>query len=367
MPYLKEPAFQHGTQSKIGVLLVNLGTPDAPTPRALRTYLREFLSDARVVEIPRAIWWLILNGIILNVRPAKSAQKYAKIWTTEGSPLRTFTALQAKLLRGYLGELHGSQLVVEYGMRYGNPPIAAALAELKRQHCDRILLLPLYPQYAASSTASACDALFDAMKKLRNLPALRVVRQYHDHPSYVAALANSVRNYWTKNERGQVLVMSFHGVPRFALDKGDPYHCQCQKTARLLAEALGLTEQQYVVSFQSRFGRAKWLEPFTQPTVVKLGKQRVGRVDIVCPGFVADCLETLEEINMEVRAAFFAAGGQELHYIPCLNDRQDWIQALATIATENLQGWLSPQTDSERIKAEAAASRQRAHALGAKV
>jgi protoporphyrin/coproporphyrin ferrochelatase len=366
MRYLTEPTFQHGSQSRIGVLLVNLGTPDAPTAGALRAYLRQFLRDPRVVEIPRPLWWLILNGIILNTRPAKSAQKYAKIWTAEGSPLRTHTAMQAKLLKGYLGNLHGAKITVAYGMRYGSPSIAEALAELKQQHCDRILLLPLYPQYAASSTASVCDALFDELKRLRHMPALRVVRQYHDHPSYIAALANNVRNYWMKSERGQMLVMSFHGVPRFALDKGDPYHCQCHKTGRLLAETLGLTEQQYVVTFQSRFGRAKWLEPYTQPTVVKLGKQRIGRVDIICPGFAADCLETLEEINMEVRAAFFAAGGQEFHYIPCLNDRPDWIQALATIATENLHGWLGTGA-SEPAKTEAAASRQRAQALGAKV
>jgi ferrochelatase len=367
MRYLTEPQYQHGTQSRIGVLLVNLGTPDAPTPRALRVYLREFLNDPRVVEIPRVIWWPILHGIILNTRPAKSAQKYAKIWTPEGSPLRTHTALQAKLLKGSLGNLYGSQIAVAYGMRYGEPTIAAGIEELKQQHCDRILLLPLYPQYAASSTASVCDATFDAMKRLRNMPALRVVRQYHDHPGYINALASSVRNYWMKSERGQMLVMSFHGVPRFALDKGDPYHCQCHKTGRLLAEALGLTKQQYVVTFQSRFGRAKWLEPYTQPTVVKLGKQRIGRVDVICPGFAADCLETLEEINMEVRAAFFASGGQEFHYIPCLNDRPDWIQALATIASENLQGWLSPPADAARLQSEATASKQRAHALGAKV
>jgi protoporphyrin/coproporphyrin ferrochelatase len=367
MRYLTEPAFQHGSQSRIGVLLVNLGTPDAPTAGALRPYLRQFLSDPRVVEIPRPIWWLILNGIILNTRPAKSAQKYAKIWTSEGSPLRTHTAMQAKLLKGSLGNLHGSQITVAYGMRYGSPTIDEALAELKQQQCDRLLLLPLYPQYAASSTGSACDALFDALKRLRSMPALRVVRQYHDHPSYIAALANNVRNYWMKSERGQMLVMSFHGVPRFSLDKGDSYHCQCHKTARLLAESLGLTEQQYIVTFQSRFGRAKWLEPYTEPTVVKLGKQRVGRIDVICPGFAADCLETLEEINMEVRAAFFAAGGQEFHYIPCLNDRPDWIQALATIATDNLQGWLSTPAERERMKTEATASRQRAQALGAKV
>ncbi len=366
MSYLPEPAYQHGTPSRIGVLLVNLGTPDAPTAARLRPYLKQFLSDPRVVEIPRAIWWPILNGIILNTRPAKSASKYAKIWTSEGSPLRTHTATQAKLLKGYLGNVHGAEVTVAYGMRYGNPSIADGLAELKQQHCDRILMLPLYPQYAASSTASACDALFDALKRVRNMPALRIVRQFHDHPAYIAALAAGVRNYWMKSERGQMLVMSFHGVPRFALDKGDPYHCQCHKTARLLAEALGLTEQQYVVTFQSRFGRAKWLEPYTEPTVVKLGKQRIGRVDVICPGFTADCLETLEEINVEVRAAFFAAGGQEFHYIPCPNDRPEWIQALTTIATENLQGWLTTPAEIGRTQAEAAASKQRAHALGAR-
>jgi protoporphyrin/coproporphyrin ferrochelatase len=366
MAYLPEPAFTHGSAQRIGILLVNLGTPEAPTPGAVRAYLREFLSDPRVVEIPRALWMLILHGIILRTRPRKSAEKYAKVWTGEGSPLRTITAQQTKLLRGYLGNLHGAQIIVEYGMRYGIPSIAQGVEALKRQHCDRLLLLPAYPQYAASTTASACDALFDELKRVRSMPALRVVRQYHDHPGYIAALANNVRNYWMKNGRGQMLVMSFHGLPRFALDKGDPYHCQCHKTARLLAESLGLTEQQYVVAFQSRFGRAKWLEPYTQPTLEKLGKQRIGRVDVVCPGFVADCLETLEEINMECRAAFLASGGQEFHYVPCLNDRPDWIQALATIAGEHLHGWLDAAPNAERAASEAAASKRRALALGAR-
>ncbi len=364
MPFSPEPAYTHGTIPKIGVLLINLGTPAAPTGAALRPYLKQFLSDPRVIEIPRLAWWPILNLIILNTRPKKSAAKYAQIWTPDGSPLLVHTQKQTKLLQGFLGERTRTPFAVDYAMRYGTPSVDSIITKLQAQGCDRLLVIPLYPQYAASSTASALDAVFSALAKTRNLPALRVIKHYHDDPGYIAALAQSINDYWMQNGRPEKLVMSFHGVPRFSLDKGDPYHCECQKTGRLLAAQLGLRPEQFALTFQSRFGRAEWLKPYTQATLEQLGKSGTGRVDVVCPGFVSDCLETLEEIAMECRAAFLSSGGKEFHYIPCLNERPDWIRALADLALRNLQGWL--MEDMEQTKNEAESSRHRALALGAK-
>jgi ferrochelatase len=361
--YLPEPAYRHGTPAKTAILLVNLGTPEAPTAPAVRRYLKEFLSDPRVVEIPRAIWWLILNGIILNVRPKKSAAKYASVWTPEGSPLKVHTERQTKLLRGLLGQT-GHQVVVDYAMRYGQPSIPATLSRLKAEGCTRILLLPLYPQYASSTTATANDAAYTWSQATRNQPEIRSVRSFADHPGYIAALAASVREYWTKNPRNSDsyrLIMSFHGVPRYTLDKGDPYHCECQKTGRLLAEALGLTKDDYQICFQSRFGRAEWLQPYTAPTLTALGQQGVRRIDMICPGFPADCLETLEEIAIEGKHDFIAAGGKEYGYIPALNERDDWIRALADIATTHLQGWPTGRMDQAALELSAL----RAKGLGA--
>ncbi len=361
MPYSPEPPFQHGQPTRVGVLLINLGTPEAPTPRAVRRYLKEFLWDPRVVELPRPLWWLILNGFVLPLRPRRSAQRYAQVWTPEGSPLRLHTERQAKLLLGFLGERIKPAPVVEYAMRYGHPPVAQALEQLKARGCDRVLIVPLYPQYSASTTASAFDAVFSAAKSMRNVPALRLVKHFHDHPRYIAALAGRVRDYWQQHGQGELLLMSFHGVPRSALDKGDPYHCECQKTGRLLAEALGLKPGEYRVTFQSRFGRAEWLKPYTADTLVALGRARTRRVDVICPGFVADCLETLEEIAIEGKALFLGAGGGEFHYIPALNERPDWIQALAELAESQLQGWLGVEPAAEALQR----SRERALALGA--
>jgi ferrochelatase len=361
MSYQTEPSFAHGTPAKTGILLVNLGTPDAPTTKAVRPYLKEFLSDPRVVEIPRPIWWLILNGIILNLRPKRSAAKYASIWTPEGSPLRVHTAKQAMLLRGYLGERTRAPFVVDYAMSYGSPSIAGVLQKFREQNCRRILVVPMYPQYAASSTATVFDLVFGAMQKMRSMPALRTIRNFHDYPGYIKALANNVNDYWMKNGRSEKLVMSFHGVPQYTLDKGDFYHCECHKTGRLLAQELGLKPEQYTVSFQSRFGKAEWIKPYTTATLVDLGKQKTSRVDVVCPGFVADCLETLEEIAMEGKTDFQRAGGGEYHYIPCLNERNDWMHALADLVMNNLQGWLI-----EPDAAELEQGRLRALAMGAK-
>lgn len=365
--YLTEPSHTHGTTAKTGILLLNLGTPDAPSKQALKPYLKQFLSDPRVVEIPRALWWLILNGIILRTRPQKSAEKYASIWDRrEGSPLRFHTEKQAKLLQGWLGQRIRSPFVVDYAMRYGNPTINSALSRLSEQGCDRILIIPLYPQYAASSTASALDAVYQHLLAKRNQPALRTIRHFHDDAGYIAALAGNILDYWMRNGRPDILVMSFHGVPRYTLDKGDPYFCECHKTGRLLAEALGLAEDQYRVTFQSRFGRAEWVKPYTAPTLAELGKAKTRRVDVVCPGFVADCLETLEEIAMEVKTEFLAAGGGEFHYIPALNENSAWINALGEMTLSNLAGWVSAQWDADAARKAGADTQQRAMALGAK-
>ncbi len=340
MSYKPEPTFTHGTPAQTGIILVNLGTPDAPTAPSVRTYLKEFLGDPRVVEIPKAVWWFILNGIILNVRPKKSAAKYASVWMNEGSPLRYYTEKQATQLRGFMRQRTKAPYIVEYAMRYGNPSIPSVLHKLKEQNCQRILIVPMYPQYAASTTATAYDIVFDELKQMRNTPALRTIKNYHDNPGYIKALANNINDYWSKNGRPEKLVMSFHGLPQFSLDKGDPYHCECHKTGRLLAQELGLKPEQYALSFQSRFGKAEWIKPYTTATLLELGKQKTKRVDVVCPGFVADCLETLEEIAMEGKEDFLNAGGGEYHYIPCLNDNDDWMHALTDLVMDNLQGWL---------------------------
>lgn len=361
MSFRPEPAHAHGTPEATAVLLCNLGTPDAPTAPALRRYLAEFLGDPRVVEIPAVAWKPILHGIILRTRPAKSAAKYASIWTPEGSPLRVWTEKQAKLLRGYLGE-RGLPVMVDFAMRYGQPSIASRLDALKARNATRILVLPLYPQYSGTTTASVADAVHAWSHGVRRLPEFRFVNQYHDHPPYIDALAKRVAHHWMAHGRPDKLVMSFHGVPRRTLMLGDPYHCQCHTTARLLADRLGLSESQYAVTFQSRFGRAEWLQPYTEPTLHSLGKAGVRRVDVVCPGFVSDCIETLEEIAMEGRQAFLTAGGQEFQYIPCLNDQHEWIAALAAIAQQHLAGWPVQPAEPAVLQAQ----RERARALGAK-
>jgi ferrochelatase len=358
--YRPEPPFRHGTASRPGVLLVNLGSPQAPTAPALRRYLREFLSDPRVVELPRAVWLPLLYTTVLTTRPRASSKRYAAIWSDEGSPLVVHTARQAVMLRGYLGERDGARVEIEWAMRYGSPSLAQGFDALRARGCDRILIVPLYPQYAGSTTGSVVDAVHATLARVRNVPALRLVKHFHDHPGYIAALAQSVRDSWMQTGRPDMLVMSFHGVPRFTLDRGDPYHCECQATARLLAEALTLPQERYRVAFQSRFGRARWLQPYTADVLAELGRNRTGRVDVICPGFVSDCLETLEEIALEGKSIFLRAGGQAFHYIACLNERDDWVRALTDIVADNLHGWLVPSDP-----AGLAAARARALALGA--
>ena len=341
--YLDEAPSEPKPAEKTAILLLNLGTPDAPTAAAVRRYLKEFLSDPRVVELPKLLWWPVLNGIILNTRPKKSAGKYAKIWRKDGSPLKVHTERQCKLLRGLLGQA-GQQVIVEYAMRYGQPSIPATLGRLKAEGCNRILLLSLYPQYAASTTATAFDAAFGWTATLRNHPEIRTIRSFAEHPSYIGALAQSVRDYWMTNghppKSGSYrLLMSFHGAPRHTQEKGDPYHDECLATGQRLAQELNLDASQYQICFQSRFGPGQWLQPYTAPTLTELGKQGIERVDVICPGFTADCLETLEEIAIEGKAAFLQAGGREFNYLPCLNERDDWIRALAELAETHLQGW----------------------------
>jgi ferrochelatase len=361
MRFAAEPAHAHDRPERTGILLVNLGTPDAPTPRAVRRYLAEFLSDPRVVEIPRLLWWPILHGVVLRVRPAKSAAKYAAIWSDEGSPLQAWTRKQAVRLLGSLGQ-RGHAVLVQPAMRYGQPSITGALDALKEQGATRILVLPLYPQYAAATTGSTIDAVAAWVRRTRRVPELRVVNQFHDDSGLIDALAARVKDHWMREGRGRMLVMSFHGLPARSLTLGDPYHCQCLKTARLLADRLGLQAHEYQVTFQSRFGRARWLEPYTDATLSKLAQQGHERVDVICPGFAADCLETLEEIGIEGRHAFLTAGGKAFHLIPCLNDSPAWIDALAKIAIQHMQGWPSqPETAAELQQ-----RRERALAVGAR-
>ena len=322
-----------------GVLLVNLGTPDEPTTGAVRRYLREFLSDPRVVELPRAVWLPLLYLLVLPLRAPKSAAKYQKIWTADGSPLRVHTEHQAQILKGSLGERLRAMVPVVAAMRYGKPSIADGLAALKDKNVDRVLVIPMYPQYAGSSTGSVEDAVAKALKKWKPAPEVRVVKDFHAHRAYAKAIAKNVNDYWFKHGRPDKLVMSFHGIPKRSVERGDPYQAQCLESASLIAAELGWNDGRAITTFQSRFGAAEWLQPYTDATLRQLGKDGVGRVDVVCPGFAADCLETLEEISIEGRRAFLEAGGKEFHYIPSTNDTPAWMTALAIIALERLEGW----------------------------
>jgi len=330
----------HDTPAMTGILLTNLGSPDAPTPAALRRYLKEFLWDSRVVELPRLLWWLILHGVILNVRPRRSAAAYARIWTDKGSPLIYTTMQQGEALQQSLRQRFGDTVLVEIGMRYGNPSIRSALDALREKGCDRLLILPLYPQYSATTTASTLDAVFDVLESWRRLPELRTVNGYHDHSAYIGALAASVRDYWQAHGEPERLIVSFHGIPKRYFEAGDPYPCLCRKTARLLGEALRLDEERMLVTFQSRFGREEWVQPYTDATLRALAADGITSVDVICPGFAADCLETLEEIAMENRDIFVGAGGRQFRYIPALNASPEHIGALADITAGHLGGWL---------------------------
>src|SRR4051812_15577874 len=321
---------------KIGVLLINLGTPDAPEVRAVRRYLAEFLSDRRVVEIPAIAWKPILHGIILRTRPRKSAEAYNQVWTNEGSPLRGIAQRQAEALRAGLPDVS-----VHYAMRYGNPGIAAALDKMMSEGCTRILAAPLYPQYCAATTATANDAVFAALAAMRVQPTLRTLPPYHDDPLHIEALAANIRRQVAALDfEPERLLLSFHGMPRRTLELGDPYHCHCQKTARLLSEAL---RREVDIAFQSRFGRAKWLEPVTDTTLRDYPGEGVKRLAVAAPGFSADCLETLEELGIRGRESFLHAGGDRFALLDCLNDSPESIGMLEALLTRELAGWL-PQT-----------------------
>lgn len=361
MPLSDPTGYQHGTAPQTAILLVNLGTPDAPTAPALRRYLGEFLSDPRVVEIPKPVWWLILNGIILPIRSSKSAAKYASVWTDRGSPLQTGTADLTQAVAAEMAQA-GHHVQVRYAMRYGNPSVASVLDELARQNVTRILLVPLYPQYCAATTASTLDAVSAWMRRSRRVPELRVLNHFHDVPVYIGALASKIETQWQQQGRPDKLVMSFHGMPARTLKLGDPYHCECHKTGRLLAARLGLEPSAYEVTFQSRFGKQEWLQPYTEPTLRKLAREGVARVDVVCPGFAVDCLETLEEIAMEGKQAFLSSGGQVFHYIDCLNAEAHWAQGFSKLLASHLQGWdTTAPPDANAL----AATRALAQAMGA--
>ena len=319
------------------ILLINLGTPTEPTPAAVRKYLKEFLSDPYVVEIPRLPWWIILNGFILPKRSKEAAARYASVWTQEGSPLRFHTEKQMKFVRGYIGERQRTDVMVDYAMRYGEPSIKSQLSVFKQKNIERVVLLPLYPQYARSSTATAIDAAKAALKQLNYQPDLRTIENFQDNPGYIAALANSVKEFRTRTAgRPDKLVMSFHGVPQYTIDRGEPYQQHCLQTGKLLADTLNLAEHEVQICFQSRFGRAKWIQPYTTDVLTTLGKQKTSRIDVICPGFVGDCLETLEEIAIEGQQIFKDAGGGEYNYIPCLNERHDWLSTLTDMALNTL-------------------------------
>ena len=331
--------YQHSDSDRTGILLTNLGTPDAPTPKALRRYLKEFLWDPRVVEVPRPIWWLILHGVILNIRPSRSAKAYSTVWTDRGSPLLYHTQDQCDAVRERMKARYGDDVVVEFAMRYGNPSIASALQKLEDQGVRRLLVLPLYPQYSGATTASTFDAIAQDYKGRRWLPEFRFIQHYHDYQPYIDAMAKRIESYRAQHGKSEKLLFSYHGVPKKYLLRGDPYHCECFKTSRLLAEKLGLGKDDYLTTFQSRFGREEWLKPYTDHTLKALGAEGVKSVQVFCPGFAADCLETIEEIGEENRDYFLEAGGQDYQYIPALNADTPHIDALTELLEQHLQGW----------------------------
>lgn len=341
--------FSHAQGDRIGVLITNLGTPDEPTTPALRRYLKEFLWDPRVVEVPRPLWWLILNGIILNTRPAKSAEAYREVWTEEGSPLMTHTVNQCQALKSYFGQRYGERVQVEFAMRYGNPSITSVLQKMQQDGVRKLVVLPLYPQYSGATTASTFDAIASDFTQRRWLPDLNFISHYHDFEPYIDALADKVREFQSTAGTPDKLIFSYHGVPKRYLTEGDPYHCECHKTSRLLAEKLGLTADQYMTTFQSRFGREEWLKPYTDETLKALPSQGVKSIQVFCPGFSSDCLETIEEIGQENREYFMESGGESYDYIPALNADPTHIDMMIQLLEPHLQNWLiSPERDGEQ-------------------
>lgn len=331
---------QPDSQRKFGLLLTNVGTPDAPTPQALRPYLKEFLSDPRLVDYPRWFWLPLLHGVILNTRPRRSAKLYRRIWTEQGSPLLRIMQRQAEGIKLRLEKTRGTDIPIEIGLRYGKPSIAAALRALRAAGVDRILVFPLYPQYSTTTTATSFDAVFTEISRWGRMPEIRTITQYRDEEGYLEALAASIRDYQSDNGRPEKLLFSFHGIPkRYESRKGDPYPVECRKTALAVAARLGLKDEEWSISFQSRFGPEEWLQPYTDETLETWGAAGMKSVQVLAAGFSADCLETVDELDHEARGSFVAAGGGNFHYIPALNDRPDHLDALADIALKHLGGW----------------------------
>ena len=352
----------HAAGERIGVLVTNLGTPDAPTPAAVRRYLAEFLADPRVIELPRWVWRTILHGVVLRIRPPRSARAYASIWTPQGAPLLVNSRAIADALEAHWAGSRPDRVMVALGMRYGAPSIPKALHALRDAGATRLVVLPLYPQYSGTTGGSTFDAVTKALSGWRRVPALRFIDHYHDDPGYIDALAASIEAAWSEGGRPDRLLFSFHGLPRRYLDAGDPYHCECHKTARLVAEKLGLAPERWLVAFQSRVGREEWLRPYTDETLIEWGRARLERADVVCPGFSTDCLETLEEIAIRGRGTFVAAGGGQLRYIPALNAGRRHVEALATLVDHAISDWLSDLGDDRASRDRRAV---RARALGA--
>ena len=359
--YHGQSPHRHGSATTVAVLLVNLGTPDTPDVRGVRRYLAQFLADPRIVETPRWLWRLILHGVILRVRPARSAALYARIWTAQGSPLATGTAALAERLQAALDAQRDGPILVRHAMRYGNPGIGKVMRELADAGARRVLVLPLFPQYSGTTSASVLDAVGAELRTWRWLPELRFVADYHAEARYIEALARSVEAHWRQHGRAQRLLLSWHGIPEKYFRAGDPYFCQCQETARRLRERLGLGEEEMLVTFQSRVGRARWLQPYTEATLAALPAEGIRHVQVLCPGFAVDCLETLEEIAISNHARFLHAGGERFEYIPALNAGEDHVGALADLVLRQTRGWpeFEPGWDAARASAQQGAARAR--------
>jgi len=326
--------------NRTGVLLVNLGTPSAPTVKSVRKYLAEFLSDPRVVEIPRLVWMVILHAFVLRFRPRRSAKAYQTVWTDRGSPLMFHTQDQRDTLSKVIEQKYGQRILVDFAMRYGAPSIESKLQLLIDQGVTKLLVLPLYPQYASATTGATYDVIASDFSARRRLPHLRFMSGYHDHPAYIKCLSDSIKTHWEKFGKAEKLIMSYHGLPKYTHEKGDPYYSQCRQTTALLVEALGLTEDEYLMTFQSRLGKAEWIKPYTEQSLKSLANQGTRFVQLVCPGFPSDCLETIEEIGIENRDYFLEAGGSQYEYIPALNSEEDHISMLQALVEENIGGWV---------------------------
>ena len=337
--YIGDKNYEHGSKEAVGVLITNLGTPDAPKKKELKVYLNQFLSDPRVIELPKILWQILLKLVILQVRPSKSAEAYKKIWTKNGSPLLDISKRQLEKIKLSLSTSHPN-MIFEVGMRYGNPSIPNALRNLQKQNLRKLLVLPMYPQYCAATTGSTFDEVTNVLQKWRWIPELRFINQYFEDDKYVQALSNSITSFWEKHSKPQKIIFSYHGIPKKYLLNGDPYHCFCLKTTRLVKEKIGLSDDEIMTTFQSRFGKAEWLQPYTSETLKELPKQGIKDINIISPGFSSDCLETLEELEEENREYFMESGGEQYKYIPCLNDDDEHIDVFVNLIKKNIQGWM---------------------------